>query len=102
MMGAGGPGGAPKPSLCGDGTCEGPETIDNCKIDCDPTRGNIQEKSAGLIGKIINFLKRLLNQTSTKPAQNQPGQERICGNDLCEPSLGESKQNCPKDCSAGD
>lgn len=95
-------GGAPKSSLCGDGTCEGPETIDNCKIDCDPTRGSIQEKSAGLIGKIINFLKRLLNQTSTKPAQNQPSQTGVCGNNLCEPGLGESKQNCPKDCSAGD
>ncbi len=60
-MGGGDSGGVPKSSLCGDGTCEGPETIDNCKTDCDPTRGNIQEKSAGLVEEIINFLKRLLN-----------------------------------------
>jgi WD40 repeat protein len=60
-MGGGDSGGAPKSSLCGDKTCEGPETIDNCKIDCDPTRGNIQKKSAGLVGEIINFLKRLFN-----------------------------------------
>ncbi len=60
-MGEGDSGGAPKSSLCGDKTCEGPETVDNCKIDCDPTRGNIQKKPAGLIEEIINFLKRLLN-----------------------------------------
>ncbi|MEK7155129.1 MAG: WD40 repeat domain-containing protein [Patescibacteria group bacterium] len=102
MMGAGGPGGAPKLSLCGDGKCEGPETIDNCRNDCDPTRGNVLKRPTGLIGEIINFLKRLFNQTSIQPAQNQPGQTGVCGNNLCEPSLGESKQNCQKDCSAGD
>ncbi len=25
----------------------------------------------------------------------------VCGNNLCEPGLGETKQNCPKDCSGG-
>lgn len=101
-MGEGGPGGEPKPSLCGDGKCEGPETVDNCKVDCDPERAGLQKKSTGLIGNIINFLKNLFNQTSTKPAQNQPDQTGVCGNNLCEPGLGESKQNCPRDCSAGD
>ena len=28
--------------------------------------------------------------------------EGVCGNDLCEPDLGETKASCPKDCSAGD
>jgi len=28
-------------------------------------------------------------------------QTGICGNNLCEPNLGETKENCPKDCSGG-
>ncbi len=30
------------------------------------------------------------------------GSQGICGNDTCEPDLGESKEQCPQDCSAGD
>lgn len=30
------------------------------------------------------------------------GQENICGNSLCEPNLGETKENCAKDCSGGE
>ena len=33
------------------------------------------------------------------PQEENPG---TCGNDLCEPSFGEAKENCPKDCSGGD
>jgi len=36
--------------------------------------------------------------------QNLPSDKQgggVCGNNLCEPGLGETKQNCPKDCSAG-
>ncbi|MDD5626858.1 MAG: WD40 repeat domain-containing protein [Patescibacteria group bacterium] len=30
------------------------------------------------------------------------GQENICGNTLCEPNLGETKENCAKDCLGGE
>ena len=53
------------------------------------------------------------SETFTSPADlpglNQDGESTskdsgnaVCGNDMCEPDLGESKENCPKDCSAGD
>lgn len=31
-----------------------------------------------------------------------PSGSTVCGNDMCEPDFGESKENCPQDCSAGD
>ncbi len=31
-----------------------------------------------------------------------PSNKAVCGNNLCEPGLGETKESCPKDCSAGD
>ena len=42
---------------------------------------------------------------SDKNASNgikKEGQENICGNSLCEPNLGETKESCAKDCSQGD
>jgi len=181
-------------SLCGDGKCEGPETTDNCKQDCDsnfkttagkPLIKNAQIKLPGMLfgfgfifstfllgiftalkklkffeqqkkvlmqfnlsklfflkltGKkvtiflsILTFLflfltitavfvnknpnavllkqgeqakpeqdKVIMNQEN-KPILNEGKQESgVCGNDICEPSLGETKENCPKDCSGGD
>jgi len=44
--------------------------------------------------RIISFFKGLLG--------GKPLVESGCGNDLCEPSLGETKESCPKDCSGGD
>ena len=46
---------------------------------------------------------------SNQPALNQGEQNLpsnkqeggICGNNMCEPDLGETKESCPKDCSAG-
>ncbi|MBI4991137.1 hypothetical protein HZB96_03525, partial [Candidatus Gottesmanbacteria bacterium] len=32
----------------------------------------------------------------------ESSKEDICGNDVCEPGLGETKAVCPQDCSAGD
>ena len=34
------------------------------------------------------------------PDQKEVKDQGVCGNTLCEPSLGEDKQSCPKDCSA--
>lgn len=34
--------------------------------------------------------------------KQEQSREGVCGNDLCEPDLGETKASCPKDCSAGD
>lgn len=42
------------------------------------------------------------------PSQRQqeeisvPSGKAVCGNDICEPGLGETRENCPKDCSGGD
>lgn len=154
-------------SLCGDGRCEGPENIENCKVDCDQNyqgRGvfitNSQIKlpeiftGFGFLASIIaiggyfaiikfNLLKRpsgnrlkfnkiffiilaalavlfllltiaflILSKSESKPilksAENEKpiinqGKQKtgVCGNNVCEPGLGESKENCPKDCSAG-
>lgn len=169
-----------KSSLCGDGKCEGPETIDNCKVDCDPNyqgRGASVKSSRvklpgmltgfGFLGSLLtlggyfllikfNLLKKpndkllklnkkivllltslivlfmfltavafFINKPQSKPEpgrgvinlRNQPPpsdkpiqkgnyapakSQGVCGNDLCEPGLGETKQNCPKDCLGGD
>lgn len=51
------------------------------------------------------------NQNKKTPSLNQEGvnldgkeesQEIGCGNGICEPNFGETKANCPQDCSAGD
>ncbi len=75
-------------SLCDDGKCEGPETINNCKQDC---KQSFKTANSSFWEKIIEFFKNLFGE---KPRGNLD--EGICGNDLCEPGLGA----CPKDCSA--
>jgi len=167
-------------SLCGDGTCEGPETIDNCRQDCDPNyegRGifvkSTQFKLPGMLtgfaflGSILalgvyyatvkfNLLRRrpedlkklnkrilmticitavlfliltlvfmFLNKpkssqyeprektplntdqdnrsgeaTDKENRKNLNEKQGVCGNDICEPGLGESRESCSQDCSA--
>ncbi|MCL4382491.1 WD40 repeat domain-containing protein [Patescibacteria group bacterium] len=183
-MGGDGTGQKAATSLCGDGKCEGPEAIDNCKQDCDPnfktTRGKLPGMLFGfgflgfalLLGlftavrklKFLESQKKILTQFNisklsflkltgkkvtialiilttlfliltittvlfnknpdakllkqgeqTKPAsgkviknENKDGvinrgkTESGCGNTICEPGLGETKESCPKDCSGGD
>ncbi len=94
-------------SLCGDGKCEGPETIDNCGQDCGQS---LQTADSSFWEKIIEFFKNLFGEKNENPKGEKPrgnlekksseNKEGICGNNICEPSLGESKQSCPKDCSA--
>ncbi len=97
-------------SLCGDGKCEGPETIDNCKQDCE--RG-LKAADLSLWEKISEFFKNIFGKKNENPKEKRQKEsgikkegykikEGICGNDMCEPGLGESKDNCSKDCSAGD
>lgn len=40
--------------------------------------------------------------TFVEEKTSAPSGEAVCGNNLCEPDLGESKETCPKDCSGGD
>ncbi|MEK7522161.1 MAG: hypothetical protein AAB569_01140, partial [Patescibacteria group bacterium] len=66
--------------------------------------------SSNLWEKIIEFFKNLFGEKNENPKgeklrdnlekKSSENKEGICGNDLCEPGLGESKQSCPKDCSA--
>lgn len=41
-----------------------------------------------------------INQDEKSSVKDKGG--AVCGNNLCEPSFGETKESCPKDCSAGD
>ena len=157
-------------SLCGNGKCEGPETIENCKQDCSrnfkTSAGKLQGMifGFGLLGSVLmlglftalrklkfleNQKKIILKLTGKKvtlvlitltilfliftiiailfnrnpdaalleqseqpgkaimnqeqePVLNGSNQESgICGNNICEPGLGESKEICPQDCSGG-
>ncbi|MEK7611411.1 MAG: WD40 repeat domain-containing protein [Patescibacteria group bacterium] len=184
--GGSGPGQPAGTSLCGDGKCEGPETVGNCRPDCDsgykstdnrPVQNNRLEWSVvvfgvGFLGALLlvgvavllqkcKFLQRprnmilafnatrlaFLKLTGKKLAavwlilatilllatfaaavvdRNQENSSReasgsgsgqpapapfqageltpgkgpgVCGNGVCEPDLGESKEDCPKDCS---
>lgn len=60
---------------------------------------------------IVSTSFAIFNKMEAKKVQNQPQTENsqqqqevkdpgVCGNSICEPDLGESKQSCPKDCSA--
>ncbi len=63
----------------------------------------ILEKKRGLWGSITNFIKNIFRRGETTSSQSEPvSGSAVCGNDLCEPSLGETRENCPKDCSGGD
>lgn|GEM_PF-977703 len=44
----------------------------------------------------------LLLAPNDRPNPGQAQGEAVCGNNLCEPNLGETKESCPQDCSAGD
>jgi len=68
-------------SLCGDKKCEGPETIDNCRIDCDPSykeqrNTEIVAKSSGkklsFLEIVVDFIKNIF-KSKTKPVNQQPG-----------------------------
>lgn len=53
---------------------------------------------------LLLFLAHLSYQIWESGDSEQPVSatgEGVCGNSLCEPDLGESKENCPQDCSAG-
>ncbi len=41
-----------------------------------------------------------INQGKQNPPSNKQG-GGVCGNNFCEPGLGETKESCPKDCSGG-
>ena len=107
IMEEGGSGKQITSSLCGDRKCEGPETIDNCRQDCGQ---GFKAANSNLWEKIIKFFKNVFGEKNKNPKgeklrdrlekKSSENKEGICGNDLCEPSLGESKQSCPKDCSA--
>ncbi|MDP3994853.1 MAG: WD40 repeat domain-containing protein [bacterium] len=65
-------------------------------------KGTSSNQQTGLIQRIIIFFKRLRNRILPQQKQQKSDQKGTCGNDLCEPDLGETKENCLKDCSAGD
>ncbi len=41
------------------------------------------------------------SQQNNSPGQFQKGKGGVCGNHVCESNVGETKENCPKDCSGG-
>lgn len=64
-----------------------------------------------LLGRIKNFFNQIYNFIIARFSKNPDSQPSIidsqqstspvCGNNLCEPGLGETKEGCPKDCSGG-
>ena len=73
----------------------------SCGIGQKCEDGGVTPKAkTGIFARFVGFLKRLLGSKSL-PAEPASG-EAVCGNDLCEPSLGETRENCAKDCSGGD
>lgn len=69
--------------------------------------GKKNSSSFGLLGKIVNFFKKVFGFESEKNIPDSDLQEETekqeiegeCGNTICEPMRGENKQNCPRDCS---
>lgn len=79
-----------------------------------------KNKQLSLLEMILDFIKNIFkpksestnlpNRQESIQQQNgagssgkaAPSGKAVCGNDLCEPGLGETKESCPRDCSAGD
>ncbi|MEK7061112.1 MAG: WD40 repeat domain-containing protein [Patescibacteria group bacterium] len=62
----------------------------------------ILEKKKGLWKNIISFIKSIFHKGEVTFSQpEQTSGSAICGNDLCEPGLGETKESCLRDCSGG-
>jgi len=66
---------------------------------CD-VGGGAQQDKTGIFERFFGFLKRFFGPKTLSPKPTTG--EVVCGNDLCEPNSGETKENCAKDCSAGD
>lgn len=65
------------------------------------------KKRIGFWESIVRFIENVFGfkQGSVEQGQSSSGEssgEAVCGNDLCEPSWGETKENCAKDCTGGD
>ncbi len=61
-----------------------------------------------LLEMVIDFIKNIfrpkadLKQNDAgSSAKSAPSDQAVCGNNICEQALGETKENCPKDCSGG-
>lgn len=52
--------------------------------------------------KVVNFFKNLFGLASDDESGRQVENPGVCGNNLCEQNFGETRESCPKDCSAGD
>ena len=62
------------------------------------------KRKLGILEMIVNFIKNLFSRgDSSTSSQSEPASgSGVCGNDLCEPGLGETRENCSKDCMGGD
>jgi hypothetical protein len=63
----------------------------------------------GLVDRVINFIKKLVFRvkvggptTAVDEREREIENPGVCGNTLCEPDLGESRENCPRDCTGED
>ena len=63
------------------------------------TTGGLWDRLASFIKNIFKIRPEPIKQIQSSP--EQPSGDAVCGNDYCEPNLGETKENCAKDCSAG-
>ena len=78
--------------VCGDGTCQGGETPDNCPADCWATCGDGQ----------ITHLEECESDSDCEGNGHCANCYCVprCGNGFCEDGLGETSVNCPEDCLA--
>ncbi len=62
-------------------------------------------KETNFLTKIVNWIRSIFKSKQGKNSNegqegNLPtGEQGVCGNTMCEPVKGESKESCPKDCS---
>lgn len=63
-----------------------------------------QQAAINMWEKIFRFIKNVFVKSEKSQSGNEPaeGEGSVCGNDLCEPSFGETRENCSKDCTGED
>lgn len=71
------------------------------------SENEVSKNSLSLFEKIVSFFQRIFGFRVARDSapggspdpREETGAEGECGNTICEPNMGETKQNCPKDCS---
>ena len=86
---------------CGDGKCEGNETLQNCGIDGCTCGNGVCDDGENTDDCPIDCKCELNSVCDEWETVKACPLDCHCGNFLCQKELGETMENCPMDCTGG-